>query len=433
MFVLVFCMTYGASGRVLATFLLCALGACKDKAAPPKPVPATGSGSAIEVAKKPGPEPGTWYHARLVFDGIGDLPFFLHIPPVGQDGRAYVMNGEETVDFQTAWHDKQVTITGSWNYTTVIAATRAETGGLEGTWTRDTPLWGAVVRKFIATPIEGPDPKARFPEKDGAAPVNVTGIWHFQFAEHGDGKGALEQRPDGQLSGYVKPGQLGDLRFLAGNVHGGKLSLSQFNGNSANLVLADVTPDGMSMSGIMSMQNVWNEKFTAKKVDDYRFVNKVKLKDGKQTISLQGLNKYKGKPTLAIIFATWCPSCNDAHAYFRQLYEKYHSQGLEVMGVAYDLSEDEKSNRAQLETFRVKHKIPWELLQEPCTPETWAQSMPPEIEGWDGFPIIMLIRPDTTVQTIFGGWFGPATGAEGEKLRKSFEESTKELLASAKQ
>jgi thiol-disulfide isomerase/thioredoxin len=371
-----------------------------------------------------------------VFDGVGDLPFFLHVPPQGKTGRAYVINGDETADFQAEWRDNEITITGPWTYTSVIEAQRRPaTGALEGTWTRDTPLWGAVVRNFLATPIAAPDPKTRFPGDAAAAaapPVHVAGTWQFQFEQHQEGKGAFEQTADGVVHGYVKPGQLGDIRFLAGNLHGGKLALSQFNGNAANLVLADVAPDGMSMSGVMSMQNVWNEKFTAKKVADYHFVNKVHLKDGKQTITLKGLDTYRGKPTLAILFATWCSSCNDAYPVFKQLYATYHPQGLEVLGVAYDLSEDVKANQAQLDAFRARHQVPWELIQVPCTPETWAKAMPPELEGWDGLPIVLLVRPDGTVQTVFGGWFGPATGAEGVELRKSFEAQIQEMVESAR-
>jgi thiol-disulfide isomerase/thioredoxin len=431
-------------GRALYTslglLLVCGLTGCKKESAPPTTTPATTQ--TAQAPKKPASEPGTWYRARLVFDGIGDLPFFLHVPPVGQNGRAYVINGEETADFQAEWRDNEISITGPWNYTSVIEAQlRPGTNALEGTWTRDTPLWGSVVRNFIATPVALPDPLTRFPAgpqvtpiTPGAAPAppSVAGTWKFQFATHEVGKGAFEQGPDGVVRGYIKPGQLGDIRFLAGNLHGGKLGLSTFNGNVANLILADVAPNGTSMSGVMSMQNVWNEKFTATKVDDFQFVNKVHLKEGKQTVSLPGLDKYKGKPTLAIIFATWCSSCNDAYPFFKQLYATYHPQGLEVLGVAYDLSDDEKANLAQLDSFRNKHKIPWELIQVPCTPETWAKAMPPELEGWDGLPIIMMVKPDGTVPVVFGGWFGPATGAEGEKLRQWFEEQTKELVGTAK-
>lgn len=435
-------MAIAVSGRAPGAVIWLAavlLGACKER--PPAPPVEAGSSSARPVtsgsadrhdtALPAGKEPGSWYRAHLEFDGIGELPFFLHVPPVGQNGRAYVVNGEENAEFQSEWRDNELTLTGPWNYTSVVEATlHPASGMLEGTWTRDTPLWGAVVRKLIARPIDAPDPRKRFSIPPDVTPVSVAGTWRFEFAAHKEGKGAFEQMPDGVVRGYVKPGQLGDIRFLAGNIGGGKLALSTFNGNVANLVLADVSADGRSMSGLMSMQNVWNERFTATRVDEeYRFVNKVHLSEGKQTMTLRGLDKYRGKPTLAIIFATWCSSCNDAYPYFKELYAKYHPQGLEVLGVAYDLSDDERENQAQLELFRKKHDIPWELIQVPCTTETWARSMPPELEGWDGLPIIALIRADGTVETVFGGWFGPATGAEGERLRAWFEATTKDIVA----
>lgn len=429
----------------LRAFLIPALvvAGCKESPPPTTTPPTTPRESPTVTAAKQLPsEPGTWYRARLAFDGIGDLPFFLHVPPAGHNGRAFTVNGDEVADFQAEWRDNEITITGPWSYVSRIEAQlRPGTNNLEGTWTRDTPLWGAVVRNFVATPITAVDPKTRFPPPAGApahpaAPPSVAGVWRFQFAAHEEGKGAFEQGPDGVVRGYIKPGQLGDLRYLAGNVHagasGGKLGLSTFNGNAANLVLADISPDGNSMSGVMSLQNVWNEKFTAKRSEDFRFVNKVHLKDGKHTVTLRGLDKYKGKPTMAIIFATWCSSCNDAYPFFRELYATYHPQGLEMLGVAYDLNEDEKVNLAQIEAFRIKHKIPWEQIEVPCTPETWAQAMPPELEGWDGLPIIMLIKPDGTVPVVFGGWFGPATGAEGERLRQWFEGQIKDLVGGAR-
>jgi thiol-disulfide isomerase/thioredoxin len=433
-------MTIGTRASVLCT-VVCSVvalaGACKKDDARPAAAPPSQAGKPVQAAPvppapapPPAAEAGTWYRATLTFDNVGDLPFFLHVPPVGENGRAYVINGTETAEFEAEWRDNEITITGPWSYTSVIEAElHAGTHALAGTWTRATPIWGQVVRRFTATPIDAPDPRMRFASAgDPGKPVDVGGTWHFAFASHKDGIGTFEQAADGVVRGYIKPGQLGDIRFLAGNIAGNKLSLSTFNGNSANLVFAELSPDGQTLSGMMSMQNVWNEKFTATRADDYHAVNQVRLKQGKRTVSLRGLAKYRGKPTIAIIFATWCSSCNDAYPFFKQLYAAYHAKGLEILGVAYDLSDDEKTNRAELERFRAKHAIAWELLEVPCTPETWAKAMPPELEGWDGLPITLMIQPDGTVQHVFGGWLGPATGAEGERLRAWFEEATRELV-----
>jgi thiol-disulfide isomerase/thioredoxin len=373
----------------------------------------------------------TWYHARLVFKGVGDLPFFIQIPAQGHDGPAYVLNGDEKEEFAATWRGQELVLTGNWNYTSVIEAEiHPDTKALEGTWTRETPLWGTMEYPFTAMPIAAPDPRERFP---GSAPVefSIAGTWRFLFDQHAEGKGSFQQNSDGVVRGYIKPGELGDIRFLAGNLSGDRLSLSHFNGNAAYLVLAQLSDDGQSMTGLVSVQNMWNERFSASKVDDFDLVSKVRIKEGATSVSLRHLENYRGKPVLAVIFATWCSSCNDAMPYLVDLYRTYHPRGLEILSVAYDLSNDVAENERQLELFRAKYKVPWELVQVPCEPETWVANMPPELEGWDGLPIMLLVNPDGTVKTVFGGWFGPATGADGERRRKWFEEAVDALVNGA--
>ena len=412
--------------------LLAALASCDKRTpsggAPPHPAP-SGTARAPVPTDAPAAEPGSWYRATLAYPSTGELAFFLHVPPPGTDGRAYALNRDEITDMTATWQGNALTIQGPWTYVSKISAERApDTSVLKGTWTRTTPLWGEVVRDFVATPIATPDPKLRYPAKSPPA-TSVTGSWKFDFEEHKDGKGVLEQTPDGVVTGYIRPGQLGDIRVLSGSLEGTKLALSHFNGNSANLILADVSQDGTKMSGVMSMQNVWNEKFVATKSAAFEHIKRVKLKVGKTSVTLKGLDKYKGKPTLAIVFATWCPVCNDATPFLRKLYEAYHPQGLEVLGVSYDLSDDATETSEAVAAYRARYKLPWELLSVLCTPDSWAESMPPEVEGWDGFPILLLVRPDGKVQTVYGGWFGSTTGADGDKLRAWFEDEVKKLVA----
>jgi thiol-disulfide isomerase/thioredoxin len=397
--------------RFGALLLLCLLASCKTEALPGEP-----------------PVAGDWYLATLDFGSYGAVPFFLQLPPPGRSGPAVVLNTEDATEFGAVWKGDQVTATGPWNYLSTIIAKRDPSGTLVGTWTRNTPLWGTVVRSLHATRIEKPDPALRF-ASTVAPEASVVGIWRFQFATHEEGKGVFEQNSQGLVRGFVRPGELGDLR-LSGAMHGRKLALAMFNGNVANLLVAEVSPDGTSMTGVMSLQNVWNEKFTARRAEDFDIKTKVHVKEGHQTVSLRGLDKYRGRPTVAMIFATWCSSCNDAAPYLAQLYAKYQPRGLSMLGVAYDLSPDEKVNLAELDYFRRKYKIPWELIQVPSTPETWVSTMPPELEGWDGVPILLLIRPDGTVQSVFGGWFS-GTGTDSQKRRREFEAAVDALVAAS--
>src|SRR5262245_12940159 len=97
-------------GRTAVCLTALALGACKASA------PAAHD-SVGEATRHPRTESGSWYLARLVFKGVGDLPFFLHLPPQGQPGTALVVNGDETVEFKLEWREEELTLTGPWNYT----------------------------------------------------------------------------------------------------------------------------------------------------------------------------------------------------------------------------------------------------------------------------------------------------------------------------
>ena len=67
-------------------------------------------------------------------------------------------------------------------------------------------------------------------------------------------------------------------------------------------------------------------------------------------------SKYKGKVVLVDFWATWCKPCVAELPNVKEVYEKYHDQGFDVVGISLD------DDREALEAFLEKEHIRWPTL-----------------------------------------------------------------------
>lgn len=68
------------------------------------------------------------------------------------------------------------------------------------------------------------------------------------------------------------------------------------------------------------------------------------------------LSDFTGKVVIIDFWATWCPPCRNSIPAFIALYEKYHDQGLTILGVSLD------NDEGALRQYSKQMKIPYPVL-----------------------------------------------------------------------
>jgi thiol-disulfide isomerase/thioredoxin len=139
--------------------------------------------------------------------------------------------------------------------------------------------------------------------------------------------------------------------------------------------------------------------------------------------------RFRGKVVVVDVFGTWCPTCHDAAPELVRLYRKHRSRGLEIVGLAYEVSGDTAVDRRQVRRYREKFGIPFTLLLAGINDTEAAAATLPQLEGFTSFPTTIFIGRDGKVRRIHAGFYGPATGAQHAKQVREWEAEVERLLA----
>jgi len=271
--------------------------------------------------------------------------------------------------------------------------------------------------------------------------ANISGKWDAWFLNP-EGDSILTIASFKQTGNIVRGTfftEIGDYRYLEGVMDGNQLKLSTFDGGHAFLFLADLSGDdnleGTFRSGHQFKQNWYatrNENSSLRGMKELTY-----LKEGYEKfefsfpdtsgnlVSLED-EVYQDKVVIVQIFGTWCPNCMDETRYLVDLYKKYHHQGLEIIGLDFEIEPELEYFKTRVKRFRRDLKVPYNIVLAGSSIKELAAEALPMLNHILSYPTAIIIDRAGEIQEIHTGFSGPGTG----KAYLSYKEEMETLIES---
>jgi peroxiredoxin len=316
--------------------------------------------------------------------------------------------------------------------------------------TRDGQYWRGQLTLIKAHGVEQSMPMTlhsgqshRFFAGEQDVNADFAGTWAVTFVDD-DGNstpavGEFTQR-NGRVSGTFRTAT-GDYRYLAGDVRDRTLHLSTFDGAHAFLFVAQQADNG-EIHGDFWSGTRWHETFTARRdanasLPDASALSK--LRDGVQKVAFTFPNtagtpvsfsdsRFAGKVVIVALAGTWCPNCHDEAAFLAPFYRTHRERGLEIVGLMFEHLEDFAVAATQVDRFREKFGIEYELLVAGFSDKGDATRRLGLLDKVIAYPTMIVVDRNGDVREIHTGFNGPGTGVHYDEFRARFGALIDQLL-----
>lgn len=277
-----------------------------------------------------------------------------------------------------------------------------------------------------------------FPTAKEGLLTDFSGKWKATFSP--DNKpyyaiGVFEQQGNKVTGTFLT--ETGDFRFLSGNRDGSLMYLSGFDGSHAFLFTGEQVQDGKIQGKFLSgthHQSTWtaerNEQFELRNSDSltkvvgdpYEFSLNFHDLDGNQFIYPN--EDYKNKVVIVQILGTWCANCMDETVYMKELYEKYHDEGLEIISVGYELGNGFDDYAKHLKAYQKRFDLKHSVFVGGSAKKSSAKEDFGFLSDFTSFPTTLFIDRSGKIVRIHTGFSGPGTG----KYYLNYKEKTDQLV-----
>jgi thiol-disulfide isomerase/thioredoxin len=375
---------------------------------------------------------GTW-RALLHREDGHDIAFNFEVKDSAGKKIMYIRNADEHLLVDDIKIKQDSVLIRLPFFESQLRAVATKDGRLEGVWLK------RLADHYQSVPFSAYYNEVFRFHTSGKPAADIGGRWAADFMAPGDKKpslrvGEFEQKGACVTGTFLDP--TGDLRYLEGVVDGDSLKLSCFDGGHAYLFTAKIG-DGNTLSGGEYFAGpVARETWTAvkdagAKLPDEFTLTKWKKDSAQLDFSFRDLDgrmvsihdeRFRNKIVLIQIMGSWCPNCMDETRFLSGFYDRYHGKGVEIIGLAYERSEDFARSQSSLRSFQQRFQVKYPILITGVTvsdPGRTEKTLP-QLEEIVGFPTTIFADRQGRIRKIHTGFNGPGTREHYEEQKNEF-------------
>jgi len=383
------------------------------------------------------PQQGIW-QAKLLRKDSNAIVFNFQWQQVNNKQVLYVVNGAERIKVDKITLTKEDSVIFQMPvFESQFRAKMLSKTKLEGVWIKSGAKQNQVM-PFTAVA----NTSTRF-VINAKPKVNISGKWAIAFgAKNNPAIGVFQQNGTLVNGSIVTP--TGDYRYLSGVVNGDTLLLSTFDGSHAFSFSAIINNATTITNGVFYAGAFGKEVFTALKNDTATLPNTTAMylkdeADNKLHFAFKNLDEklvsiedeqFKNKVVIVQLLGSWCPNCMDETAFLSDFYNKNKQRGIEVIGLAYELTDNFERSKNSILKFKERFGVQYPLLVTGITvsDEKRTEKTLPQLTPIKVFPSTIIVDKKGRVHSVDTGFYGPGTGEYYETFKKGFNAVIDELL-----
>lgn len=379
---------------------------------------------------------GSWY-SELQLNEKDILPFQLIVKDTSS---FFVVNGEEQIQLNQPIYKNDSVVLKFPYFNSELVFKVISKKELNGYWVNYNK--GSDYK----IPFHSVNKKStRFAQAKKTKPIhNFNGKWKVEFEPNTTSSypavGLFSQKNESNKVLGTFLTETGDYRFLEGNSVNDNLLLSCFDGSHAFLFTATYKND--TLFGKFFSGKHWQSEWIAVKNEHFELTNPEELTYLKENapfeLSLNTIDgapfsfpneKYKDKVTIIQIMGTWCPNCLDESMYFKSLYDKYHSKGLEIISVCYEVGKTFEDQVTSILKLKNRLDVDFDFIVGGTASKNKAANDFSMLNDIISFPTSIFIGRDGKVKLVHTGFNGPGTGKYYDEYVKKTNSLIETLLA----